>query len=310
MTRSPDSLAGEQARASAPASGRQPESMSPGPPEGGRWRLLLVDDEPNVLASLRRLLRGEAYELFTAESAEEGLHLLEQHPVQLVISDERMPGMSGTSFLREVRRRWPETIRIILSGYSAVKTILAAVNEGAVYKYLTKPWNDEELKISIRRALEQYALEAENRRMAREIAEQNARLQQLNAQLVELNNQLAQHASDATIGLDFVQELLDSLDAGIVTIDGSGLVIGANTRAQELLGDGGCLVGLSADQALPPELWGALRDRPPASQQVRAGQLHKGARRLDWRARCVEKSHGASRDRGIVLTIWERGDSC
>mgnify|MGYP000319757420 CR=1 FL=1 len=310
VKRPPDSALDDASRPGSKLPANEQVRAAPTtPPEGGRWRLLLVDDEPNVLAALRRLLRGEPYDLLAAESGEEGLRLLEQHPVQLVIADERMPGMSGTTFLREVRRRWPGTIRIILSGYSAVKTILAAVNDGAVYKYLTKPWNDDELKISIRRALEQYALEAENRRMAREIAEQNARLKQLNAQLMELNSQLAQHASDATIGLDFVQELLDSVDAGIVTIDTGGLVIGANCRAQELLGVGS-LVGLSADEALPQELWSALCAQRPSRNQVRCGRLRVGQRMLEWRARCVEKGDQTSCNRGMVLTIWERGDLC
>jgi len=264
-----------------------------------RWRLLVVDDEPNVQAALRRLLRGEGYELLTANSAEDALRLLEQQSVHLVISDERMPGRTGTAFLREVRRRWPETIRIILSGYSAVKTILAAVNEGAVYKFFTKPWNDEELKISIRRAFEQHALEAENRRMARQLAEQNARL-------LELNAQLTQRADDAATGLDFVQELLDAVSAGVVTIDETGLVVGANQRAHELIGaDFAGLLGLPAEQALPAGLWAALRPTLADRQPVAAGELHFGQRRLQWRARAVETACGGPRARGAVVTIWE-----
>jgi FixJ family two-component response regulator len=270
-------------------------STSVGPP----WRVLIVDDEENVLSSLRRLLRREPYEIVTADSAEEGLRNLAAQPAQLVISDERMPDMTGTVFLREVRRRWPNTIRIILSGYSAVDTILAAINEGAVYKFLTKPWNDEELKLNIRRALEQYALEAENRRMACEIAEQNALLSELNAEL-------AQRADDAVIGLDIAQELLDFADVGILAMDESGLMVGANRRARESFATtAGCVLGLSAAEVLPPELHAAVCGPASTGSPARAGELRLGDRVLQWRARPVRARASRGSGRGMIVTIWE-----
>ncbi|MGD8452563.1 MAG: response regulator [Phycisphaerae bacterium] len=258
-----------------------------------------MDDEENVLSSLRRLLRREPYEIVTADSAEEGLRNLAAQPAQLVISDERMPDMTGTVFLREVRRRWPNTIRIILSGYSAVDTILAAINEGAVYKFLTKPWNDEELKLNIRRALEQYALEAENRRMACEIAEQNALLSELNAEL-------AQRADDAVIGLDIAQELLDFADVGILAMDESGLMVGANRRARESFATtAGCVLGLSAAEVLPPELHAAVCGPASTGSPARAGELRLGDRVLQWRARPVRARASRGSGRGMIVTIWE-----
>lgn len=281
----------EDAAASASAGSTVPSGEQP-------WRVLIVDDEESILAALRRLLRREPYEVITVNSPAAGLRALAEQPAQLVISDERMPEQTGTAFLREVRRRWPNTIRIILSGHSAVNTILAAINEGAVYKFLTKPWNDEELKLNIRRALEQYALEAENRRMANEIAEQNT-------QLSELNTQLAQRAADAATGLDIAQELLDLADVGVLVIDGCGLLVGANHRARDLIApEADCLIGLAAAEVLSPELQAACG---PSStgEEVRAGELGIGGRLVQWRARPVHAQRTGDSTRGVIVTFWE-----
>jgi len=133
--------------------------------EERKGSILLVDDEANILGSLRRLLRRENYELLTATSAEEGLKILEQREVNLIISDQRMPGMQGVEFLKKAMELCPDTIRIILSGYTDVDTVTAAINEGRVYQFILKPWNDEELKITIKRALEQYELQMENKKL-------------------------------------------------------------------------------------------------------------------------------------------------
>jgi response regulator RpfG family c-di-GMP phosphodiesterase len=265
-------------------------------PADRRRRVLIVDDEENILTSLRRLLRREPYELVTANSADQALRLMEEHPADLVISDYRMPGMTGTELLREVQTHWPETLRIILSGYSEVRAIIDAINTGAIYKFLSKPWNDEEVKLHIRRALEQYDLEMENRRMARKIAAQNERL-------VELNRQLKQRAADASTGLDSVQELLDLIDAGVITLDPRELIVGANQRAVELLAsEAGGLIGLSAGEALPPQLYAALFEQPARGQAGQPGQLEHEGRILHWRARRIG---GTDNPRGTVVTLWE-----
>ena len=134
-----------------------------------RFTLLFVDDEESVLHALRRIFLEENYEIRTARAAEDAIRILEEEKVHLVVTDHRMPGMTGAQFLREVKKRWPETIRIMLTGYADVQSILGAVNEGAVYKFITKPWNDEDLRLSVSLALQQYVLLQENRRL-REIA--------------------------------------------------------------------------------------------------------------------------------------------
>lgn len=260
-----------------------------------RHRVLIVDDEDSILASLRRLLRREPYELVTARSGQEALRLMEQQPAELIISDYRMPGMTGTELLREVQSRWPHTIRIILSGYSEVRAIIDAINTGAIYKFLSKPWNDEEVKLHIRRALEQYDLKLLSRRMARKIAQQNRRL-------VQLNRRLRQYAADATSGLHSAQELLDLIDAGVVTLDPGGLIVQANEPAARLLdwATGG-LIGLSAREVLPPALYRVLTEKLPGSDRE-GGKLEHAGRVLHWRARGVGQGDSF---RGTVLTLWE-----
>jgi response regulator RpfG family c-di-GMP phosphodiesterase len=115
--------------------------------------VLCVDDEVNVLNSLKRLLRKESYKLLLASSGKEGLSLLEKEPVHLVISDQRMPEMTGTEFLQIVKQRYPEAVRIILTGYSEANTIIESINKGEIYRYLMKPWDDEELRNMIQECL-------------------------------------------------------------------------------------------------------------------------------------------------------------
>ena len=131
----------------------------------GTYTLLFVDDEDGVLSAMRRVFMEEDYSILTASSAEAAMSLLEGETVHLVVSDHRMPGMTGAQFLREVKQRWPETIRIMLTGYADVQSIMGAVNEGAVYKFITKPWNDDDLRLTVSLALQQYALIQENRRL-------------------------------------------------------------------------------------------------------------------------------------------------
>ncbi|MGE5622881.1 MAG: response regulator, partial [Bacillota bacterium] len=108
-------------------------------------RILFVDDEQNILASLRRLFRTQGFQVMTADSAKAGLSMLETEAVDLVISDMRMPEMDGARFLEQVRRRWPDTIRILLTGYSDIQSIMDAINRGEIYRYITKPWDDNDI---------------------------------------------------------------------------------------------------------------------------------------------------------------------
>ncbi len=134
--------------------------------------ILLVDDEPNVIASVKRALMDEPYEICSAGSAAEGLKLLDRRKVKVIISDERMPGMAGAEFLSAVKERMPETLRIMLTGHASIEAAMNAVNSGEIYRFFVKPWNDIELRLAIRSALEKYNLEAENRRLLKIVKRQ------------------------------------------------------------------------------------------------------------------------------------------
>jgi len=119
--------------------------------------ILLVDDEVSILASLRRVLRGENYRILTANSGEEALKQLALHPVGVVLSDQRMPGMSGSELLAQVRVMYPKTVRMVLSGYTGLDSLTEAINRGEISRFLTKPWQNDELLEAVRDAFRRYA---------------------------------------------------------------------------------------------------------------------------------------------------------
>jgi response regulator RpfG family c-di-GMP phosphodiesterase len=145
--------------------------------------VLCVDDEVNILAALRRLLRSQGYVTLTADTPMEGLALLETHTVDLVISDMRMPLMDGAKFLDVVRTRWPETVRLLLTGHADIESIMYAINQGEIYRYITKPWSDVELIQIIEQALERKFLAHDKRQLQEQVHAQNEALKDLNAEL-------------------------------------------------------------------------------------------------------------------------------
>ena len=150
---------------------------------GTDWNILFVDDEENVLSSLRRLFHGEGYGILTATRGDEGLRVLEANPVALIIADNGMPGMSGIEFLRAVREVRPDVIRVMLTGYADLSSAKDAINRGEVYRFLTKPWDPTELRVIVKQGVEQYRLVEENKQMQLLIEVQNRRLQVWNAEL-------------------------------------------------------------------------------------------------------------------------------
>jgi response regulator RpfG family c-di-GMP phosphodiesterase len=148
-----------------------------------QWRLLCVDDEPNILSSLRRLFRGAGYQIAVANSGAEGLQALEAEGFDLVISDMRMPEMDGSRFLEQVRARWPETIRILLTGYADIASTIDAINKGQIFRYISKPWNDNDILLIVRHALERKELERAKAQLEALTLRQNEELKTLNASL-------------------------------------------------------------------------------------------------------------------------------
>jgi response regulator RpfG family c-di-GMP phosphodiesterase len=163
--------------------------------------VLLVDDEPSVLSALRRLLRLNGYATEQATSAAEGLKLLEEGPVDLVISDMRMPEMDGAAFLEQVSTHHPDTVRLLLTGYADMDATVAAINRGRIHRYIAKPWDDKDLLLLVKEALERRALERRN-------AELLALTQRQNEELQTLTQSLEQRVQARTAELEQINQML------------------------------------------------------------------------------------------------------
>ena len=186
--------------------------------------VLCVDDEENILNALRRILRKEPYRLVTAKSATEGLKILnEEHP-WVIISDQRMPEMDGVTFLKKVKEINPDIIRITLTGYMDVETIKEAVNQGHIFKFLLKPWNDENLILDIRQAVNQYKLMADNRELNEMVMSQNEELRHLNEHLENLVKQRTKEIVIRNQALEFSQAILSDLPVPLVGVGRDGMI--------------------------------------------------------------------------------------
>ncbi len=140
--------------------------------------ILFVDDEENILKSIRRSLMDEPYEMFFANSGKEALKILEENKVDVIVTDMRMPEMNGLELLEIVKKKYPDIVRIVLTGYAQVSTLIAAINSGQIYRYLVKPWKLEaEFKPAIRQALEHHRLMMERNKMIKELKFKTIELQ-------------------------------------------------------------------------------------------------------------------------------------
>lgn len=137
-----------------------------------RRPLLIVDDEVEVLASLKSMFRRH-YTVYTAHRAEEALQILREKPIHVVVTDQRMPGMTGTDFLAKVSEEFPDVVRLMITGYADIESVIEAINRGHVYRYISKPWDPAELESMVRQAQEQYELVDERKRLLRELQEAN-----------------------------------------------------------------------------------------------------------------------------------------
>lgn len=186
--------------------------------------VLCVDDEPNVLKSLKRLLRRDDYEVVTCGSGAEAISVLTECTPEVIVSDQRMPGMTGTEFLAQAKEIHPDSVRVVLSGYADASSILESINRGHIFRFLTKPWDDEQLRSAIRQCVHQYEISLENRRLLARVAEQNCELMQLNEKLEEV-------IALRTRSLQFAQDVLYRLPMPVVGIDTSGTIAVINDAA-------------------------------------------------------------------------------
>ena len=267
--------------------------------------LLLVDDEEGILSALKRLFRREGYRILTAPSGADALELLATEPVDVILSDQRMPGMTGVDFLRRTKALHPHTIRMTLSGFTDLQSIIDAVNEGAVYKFLTKPWDDARLREHVALAFAQKEMADENRRLQREVATATADQATTNQRLAQMLAQQQAQAELVQVSAGSLRELVDALPVAVLGLDPDGMLAFVNQRASALLPDvRGCLGGAPGPQieALRAELL-ALSGTQAPWPLVRVGDQ---AWRL-WQGPLAGDGSPAA-ERGTLLVLWPEAD--
>jgi len=179
--------------------------------EQPQQQILFVDDERAILSSLRRLFRSSGYKVHIANSGAEGLALLEQHAIDLVVSDMRMPEMDGAAFLSAVAEQWPSTVRMLLTGFAEVSSAIEAINQGKISRYLTKPWDDSDIVISVEQALKNKQLLEEKERLEQLTIQQNEDLIELNESLEE---KVALRTKEIETAREEIEKSHEALQAG------------------------------------------------------------------------------------------------
>ncbi|MBZ0096557.1 MAG: EAL domain-containing protein [Sulfuricella sp.] len=268
------------------------------PGDNPRGALLIVDDEANIVNALKRLLRRDGYRILTASSPQEGFELLASHKVGVVLSDQRMPSMNGTEFLRLVKELYPHTVRIVLSRYTDLESVTDAINEGAIYKFLTKPWDDAQLRDNILEAFQRQEMAQENERLNHELKLANQELERL---VEDKTLQVIRN----THYLQVSQEVLEHMPVAVVGVDEEGMIAIANRKADELFGGASPLLGSMVEDSLPRPLLSCLAEFSGEERGMPLA-LEDGHRYHVWcRAMGTE-----SRSKGALLTITPENPGC
>jgi len=272
-------------------------------------RILFVDDDGKILQALRRHFLDEPYEIHTAMSGKEGLALLETVPAEVVVSDFRMPEMNGGEFLREVSRRWPETVRLVLSGYADISAVISAINDGAIFKFVNKPWRDRELKEAVSEALEKHRSLSRTRKLADHALSMTQNLFELDrescAQAIRRKLELEEEIKRLRLANDGFRSAV----AAILIFDGEGKVVDMNPTARQLFMN----IGDEACDAHEMELFAKLiRDVERVSNEGVLLQRNYPAGRdrgVGYAAALSPLCHCPD-DRGVVVVIIQCEMSC
>ncbi|MFO0691258.1 MAG: sigma-54 dependent transcriptional regulator [Myxococcota bacterium] len=225
--------------------------------ESRRYGVLVVDDEEAILESIELTL-GSEYRVFTAASAREGLAILDREDIALVISDQVMPGMTGVEFFEKVIERNPRAIRILLTGYSDMPSLVRAINEGRIYRYVAKPWEPDELRISVKRGLEVYELSSENAQLAASLAEANERLR---AENLYLRREVeARYSFAGIIGNAPVMQKVFDVTQKVAQTDATVLLTGETGTGKDLLARAIHYAGPRREKKFVAQNCGALPD--------------------------------------------------
>jgi CheY-like chemotaxis protein len=263
--------------------------------------LLLVDDEAFILTALKRLLRRDGYQVLTAVSGQAGLDILANTAVDVIVSDQRMPGMSGVEFLRRAKQVSPQSVRMVLSGYTELQSVTDAINEGSVYKFMTKPWDDDMLRANIAEAFRQKGLEDDNLRLQAELAQTHRSLLTAHEQLSELAQEQRRRLAQDQVLMEVSHEVMDALPIPVLGVDDEGLVVLINTASQ---------------RGFPEAIPGVLLQEIPALASLcpevtafeTGSSRHLGVDGVHWTVHCARMG-AKSRARGWLLTFLPTGDT-
>jgi two-component system NtrC family sensor kinase len=196
--------------------------------------ILFVDDEEYVLTAIQRHFLDDDYEIHTAHSGKEALEILRTVPVQVVVSDYRMPEMNGGELLRIVSQQWPETVRIVLSGYADISAVISAINDGAIFKFVTKPWDESELRLAVQEALDKHRNLVQMRQLAEmalaEASDLIERPDQAEDELMRRNADLDRENRK----LKRYKYVFDALPMSVLLFDENGQLCDATSAAQRL----------------------------------------------------------------------------
>lgn len=187
--------------------------------EAVKYRVLCVDDEPNILRALKRALFSLKVDLILADSGEKALSIMAKHTVHVVISDMKMPGMSGAELLEKVAQQYPDTYRIVLTGFADIQTTIQAVNHGKIHRYLQKPWDNNELINTINEGLERLKLKEENARLQKLITAQNAKLLEVNANLEKVVQKRTRQIKIALNRIELRNKALEQVLFNVISIN-------------------------------------------------------------------------------------------
>jgi response regulator RpfG family c-di-GMP phosphodiesterase len=263
--------------------------------------ILCVDDEKNILNAMKRLLRKEDFRLLTCSSGEEALNVMAENEIHLIICDQRMPVMNGTALLRKIKEKYPDVIRIILTGYTDVDSITESINEGHVYKFFLKPWNDQNLKLEIRQALEQYDLIKANRKLHEQIIQQNEQLRSMNENLEELVKERTRSLEIQNQALQISHSILEDLPMPIIGVSADKLVVLINQAAQSIFGEAQLIaIGESAADTLPSGFEAFIEEtlRSNCPMSMKNQQMPTGVCDVD-----MVPLTGRFKGKGVVITF-------
>lgn len=250
--------------------------------------LLIVDDEPHILKALKRVLSSDRYRIVTAASADEALGIIDREPPSVLLSDQRMPGMSGTALLSTVADRYPDVVTLLMSGYADFDSLTDALNDGQIYRFVLKPWDNAELRRSIHNLFTQIELGEEGLRHQRRLKAEKEALEQ---RLEDVSRSRSVEAA-----YNRYEHLFNELPVALVMTDPDGEILDYNAAFGGLVDARYSLVGRSLDDWLPDARRRQLIDDDPDRSET----VEVAGRRCSVSA--CELLHGPARHLAFVFT--------